>query len=106
MSRASAPTDSRPWLDDRRSLGVYVERIVLRGASEVHEVPVDHPSLSQGWWAVERNGTVQRRWTNGDAVLPLPAFDGPTMLEVHASGSGMTYVTNADKDRRAALVQA
>src|SRR6202034_833016 len=64
VSRASAPTDSRPWLDDRRSLGVYVERIVLRGASEVHEVPVDHPSLSQGWWAVERNGTVQRRWTN------------------------------------------
>jgi hypothetical protein len=106
VSRASAPTDSRPWLDDRRSLGVYVERIVLRGASEVHEVPVDHPSLSQGWWAVERNGTVQRRWTNGDAVLPLPVFDGPTMLEVHASGSGMTYVTNADKDRRAALVHA
>ena len=51
---------------------------MLRGASEVHEVPVDHPSLSQGWWAVERNGTVQRRWTNGDAGLPLalPAGSG------------------------------
>ena len=43
-SRAGAPTDMRPWLEDRRSLGVYVERIVLRGASEMHEVPLDHPA--------------------------------------------------------------
>ena len=102
VSRASAPTDSRPWLDDRRSLGVYVERIVLRGASEVHEVPVDHPSLSQGWWAVEQDGTALRRWTNGDAVLPLPPLGGPTMLEIHAGNGGMCYVMSAGSERRAA----
>jgi hypothetical protein len=40
--------------------------------------------------------------TNGDAVEPLPAFNGPTLLEVHASSSGMTYVTSAGQDLRAA----
>ena len=57
VSRAGAPTDARPWLEDRRCLGVYVERILLRGASEMREVPLDHPALSQGWWAVERDGS-------------------------------------------------
>jgi autotransporter passenger strand-loop-strand repeat protein len=102
VSRASAPTDCRPWLDDRRCLGVYVERIQLRGSSDILDVPVDHPGLSRGWWAVERNGTVPKRWTNGDAVLPLPRLDGPTLLEVRASSSGLAYVTNLDKGRRAA----
>ena len=27
FSRAGSPTDGLPWLDDRRSLGVYMERI-------------------------------------------------------------------------------
>ena len=76
VSRSAAPTDARPWLDDRRSLGVSVERIVLRGASELREVPVDHPALVQGWHAVERNGVALRRWTDGEAVLPLPAMAG------------------------------
>jgi collagen type I/II/III/V/XI/XXIV/XXVII alpha len=103
VSRASAPTDSQPWLDDRRRLGVYVARIVVWGAGDnVQELPVDHPSLSEGWWAVEGNGMTLRRWTNGNAVLPLPALNGPTMLEVHASSSGMSYIINADQDLRAA----
>ena len=94
VSRAGSPTDTRPWLEDRRRLGVYVERIVLRGASEMREVPLDHPGLSQGWWAVERDGTALRRWTDGDAVLPLPAMDGATMLEIRLGGE-MTYVVEA-----------
>jgi hypothetical protein len=102
ISRAGAPADVRPWLDDRRCLGVYVERIVLRGATEVREVPIDHPNLSQGWWAVERNGVAMRRWTNGEAVLPLPALHGPTMLEIRASSGGMAYVTGTDRASLAA----
>src|ERR1700719_3865471 len=47
VSRAGSPTDARPWLDDRRCLGVHVERIVLRAATELQEVPVDHPGLSK-----------------------------------------------------------
>ena len=97
-----APTDARPWLDDRRCLGVNVERIVLRGANELREVPVDHPDLSKGWHMVERDGVALRRWTNGDAVLPLPVLGGPTMLEIRAGGGGMTYLSGGAQEQRAA----
>jgi hypothetical protein len=96
ISRAGSPADVRPWLDDRRCLGVNVERIVLRGASELREIPVDHPGLSQGWHAVERDGVVLHRWSTGDAVLQLPTLGGPTMLEIHANNGGMGYVVEAD----------
>jgi Hint domain len=102
VSRSGSPTDARPWLDDRRCLGVNVERIVLRSASELHEVPVDHPRLSQGWHAVERDGVAMRRWTSGDAVLPLPMLGGPTMLEIRAGNGGMAYVTDTGQAQRAA----
>jgi hypothetical protein len=86
VSRANSPTDTRPWLEERRQLGVYVERIMVRGSNVLQEeVPLDHPGLSNGWWALEQSGTTHRRWTNGDAVLPLPAIDGPAMLEIRAS---------------------
>jgi hypothetical protein len=81
---------------------VNVERIVLRGANELREVPVDHPGLSKGWHVVERDGVALRRWTSGDAVLPLPVLGGPAMLEIRADGAGMAYVTDADQARRAA----
>ena len=99
VSRAGSPADARPWLDDRRCLGVNVERIVLRGASEMQEIPVDHPDLSQGWQAVERDGMALRRWTNGDAVLPLPTLGGPTMLEIRIGSGGMAYVISAERER-------
>ena len=94
--------DARPWLDDRRCLGVNVERIVLRNANELREVPVDHPGLTRGWHAVERDGVALRRWTSGDAVLPLPTMAGPTMLEIRASSGGMAYLTGAEQEQRAA----
>jgi collagen type I/II/III/V/XI/XXIV/XXVII alpha len=97
ISRAGLPTDTCPWLEDRRRLGVYVERIVMRGRDEVREISIDHPSLSQGWWAVERDGATLRRWTNGDAMLPLSPCDDPTTLEIHASGGGMTYAISDER---------
>jgi hypothetical protein len=33
------------------------------------------------------------RWTDGDAVLPLPALRGDAMLEIQMAGS-MTYVVD------------
>jgi hypothetical protein len=94
LSRAQSPTEARPWLNDRRHLGVCVKRIVLRGADEVREIPVDHPDLTLGWWGVERNGQVMSRWTDGEAVLPLPAMRGPVMLELYLAGT-RTYVVDA-----------
>jgi hypothetical protein len=91
LSRAQSPTEARPWLDDRRRLGIRVKRIVLRGPDELREIPMDHPALTKGWWDIERDGQMMSRWTNGDAVAPLPAMDGPVMLELHLSGQ-MIYV--------------
>jgi hypothetical protein len=98
-SRAQSPTMARPWLEDRRRLGVRVARIVLRGADDMREVPVDHPALAKGWWAIEQDGIALRRWTNGEAVLPLPTMDGEALLEIHLGGE-MMYL--ADNDLRAA----
>jgi hypothetical protein len=94
VSRAQSPTEARPWLEDRRRLGVRVKRIVLRGADELREVPVDHPDLTRGWWAVERDGQIMSRWTDGEAVLPLPAVSGHLILEIHLAGS-MIYAVDA-----------
>jgi hypothetical protein len=91
-SRAGAPTDARPWLEDRRCLGIYVARIALRAGDEVYDMPLDHPGLAKGWWAVEREGVAMRRWTNGDAILPLPRFSGLATLEITLAGE-MLYVT-------------
>ena len=105
VSRAASPTDTRPWMEDRRRLGVRVARLLLRSADEVREIPVDHPELAKGWWAVERDGLAMSRWTDGEAVLPLPATHGDVMLEVHLAGA-MTYVVEAapggEAGRRAA----
>jgi hypothetical protein len=97
VSRAGSPTDTRPWLDDRRRLGVWVMRIVLRGVNDFCDMPVDHPDLSEGWWAVERNGVAMGRWTDGDAVLPLPVLGGAAVLEVRLGGE-MTYVTTVEPE--------
>jgi hypothetical protein len=48
VSRAQSPTEARPWLNDRRRLGVRVKRIALRGTDGLREVPVDHPDLTRG----------------------------------------------------------
>jgi len=97
VSRVSSPTAAKPWLEDRRSLGLYTKRIMLRGMNGVQEIPLDHPALVQGWWAVERDGTTMRRWTDGDATLPLPVMEGPILLEIRASSSSMTYPVSADQ---------
>jgi hypothetical protein len=97
LSRAQAPSEARPWLDDRRRLGVRVNRIVLRGMDDLREIPMDHPDLTNGWWDIERDGQAMSRWTNGDAVVPLPKMAGPVMLELHLAGE-MVYVEEAEAE--------
>jgi hypothetical protein len=101
LSRASSPTDLRPWLADNRSLGLFVEQIVLRDhANELQEIAIDDPALAEGWWAVEQEGIALRRWTKGRAVLPLYRMPGAAMLEIRVGGSRQ-YLVKA-KDRAAA----
>jgi hypothetical protein len=91
-SRAARPSAMAPWLDDRRELGVAVSQITLRdGASAVQDIAIDHPGLTEGWWAVERDATGMWRWTNGRAVLDLPAGAAePRILEIRLAG-GIAY---------------
>ena len=86
VTRAARPTDTRPWLEDRRVLGVAVSRLVLRMGATIRDIPLDHPSLSRGWWAVERDGSRLSRWTTGDALIPLPHLDTPATLELSLEG--------------------
>lgn len=95
LSRSATPTESRPWLEDRRMLGVRITRLVLRSTGQVRDIPLDHPALTEGWWDIERDGGALRRWTGGDARLPLPPIDGPAMLEIHASGEMRYAVAEA-----------
>jgi autotransporter passenger strand-loop-strand repeat protein len=85
-SRASAPADVRPWLDDRRRLGVAIERIVLTGKHGQSDMPLDHPALREGWHAPEGDGGRLWRWTDGGALLRVPS--GTTMVEILIMGSG------------------
>jgi hypothetical protein len=63
------------------------------------EIPLDHPDLTRGWWAVERDERIVNRWTDGEAVLPLPAMSGTVMLELHLAGSMIYAVDAAPEDR-------
>ena len=68
VSAATRPADARPWLDDRRRLGVAVSRLEADGAV----LPLDGPDLRAGWHAPERDGGRHWRWTDGDAAINLP----------------------------------
>jgi hypothetical protein len=80
QSRSAVPSALRPWLEDRRRLGVMVRGIVLRCGTRVIEVAPDDPCLADGWWAAERDAAAPWRWTNGDAALP--PVDDVAILEV------------------------
>lgn len=82
VSRAAAPLQLGGYSPDTRQLGVAVRRITIRDGASALELPADHPQLGRGWYTPERNGTVMWRWTDGDAVLPLPAAETPRILEV------------------------
>jgi hypothetical protein len=90
-SRAAAPSEARPWLDDRRRLGVSVSRILVRDDRSAQEIPLDSPDLTDGWHPAERRGSHPFRWTDGDALVRLPESGGPTILEIVADSGGMTY---------------
>lgn len=104
VSRAGAPTDIAPHLEDRRRLGVAVSRLVLRLGTEQSEIPVDHPTLSRGWHAVERDEHEMRRWTDGDAHLPIAIEGGAglAMLEVHTTCAITYRLDEAATDQRLA----
>ncbi len=95
LSRASTPAELRPWLDDRRTLGVCVARLLVRDATLLTDIALDHPALARGWWDRELRGTSAWRWTDGDATIVLPPGSGQArILEIRLAASG-TYLAEA-----------
>lgn len=85
LSRSARPCDTRPWIEDRRRLGVMLRRITLRQQGNLRVIQPDDPMLTDGWWAAERHGTSLSRWTNGDAVVPLR--DATDIIEIEIAGT-------------------
>lgn len=86
VSCAARPCDVRPWVEDRRRLGVMVSRVMLTRGTDTELLPLDHPHLSRGWWDVEPDGSRFVRWTDGSAVIPLSLTE-PAMLDIAVAGS-------------------
>ena len=101
VSRDVMPADLLPWLDDRRQLGVMVSRVTVTRGGEMETIPMDHPSLTAGWWDLERDGYHMTRWTNGDAELPVWG-DRPGVLEVDVCAT-QNYFLPAMKADQASL---
>ena len=99
LSRAARPCDARPWLDDRRRLGVAVGQILVRHFVEVTDIALDDPALNDGWWGAEGDNRRVWRWTAGDAAIALP--DGASTLEVQVVGT-MGYSLACDEAALAA----
>ncbi len=82
LSRAAVPAEViGPFLDDRRTLGVAVDKLVLwQGLDE----QVIQPACSglRGWHIGEGAS-----WTNGDAELDLPHVKGDTVLDVYLAAT-------------------
>ena len=89
LSRSAVPNEATPWVEDRRRLGVMLRALVLRSDAATTSIPLDHPGLQEGWWTAEwLSPTALRRWTNGDAVLPLPrGMAVPCLLEVDVAST-------------------
>lgn len=82
LSNSAVPSEVvGPFLDDRRRLGVAVDRIVLRSGDETRELPVACMNLA-GWHAMEH----ERRWTDGNAVLALSEAVVDSFLDIQVVG--------------------
>ena len=85
LSRAAIPAEIvGPFVDDRRTLGVAVDKLVLWNGLQDVVVPTGGPGL-RGWHAAE--GT--HRWTDGQAELDLPEAGPEAFLDVHLAATGL-----------------
>ncbi len=70
MSRAARPCDDRPWIEDRRLLGLRIRGLTWRDGQTHQQIAMDDTALRLGWWGVETDGGSPSRWTDGDAGIP------------------------------------
>jgi Hint domain-containing protein len=93
-SRSAVPAEAEASSQNRRRLGVAVERIVLREDELRIEVGYAHASLREGFHDDEAG----YRWTDGMARLPqelLRPFWGEVTVELHLVRPGLRYALDA-----------
>ena len=95
LTRSARPSDTRPWVDEHRVLGVAVSRVRIHQGSDIHDLALDGPACGRGWWDVEHRERSMWRWTNGDAVLRLPEAHGSSRVLEITMGGEMTYPLEA-----------
>ena len=85
LSRAAVPAEIvGPFVDDRRTLGVAVSRLVLWNGLQDVAIRIGAPGLG-GWHDEEAT----HRWTDGQAELDLPEAGSDTFLDVHLAATGL-----------------
>ena len=85
LSRAAVPAQViGPFVDDRRTLGVAVEKLVLWTGLDATVLPAVDLALD-GWHQAEGD----RRWTNGLASLDLRTTGEVTYLDVHLASTAL-----------------
>jgi autotransporter passenger strand-loop-strand repeat protein len=92
VSRSVVVGKGRPWVADDRRLGVMVRGLTVRSGASMWPIPLDHLAFGEGWWQPEWHGpTLLRRWTNGDALVPMPdahlTEPGPCVLEIEIAAT-------------------
>jgi hypothetical protein len=101
-SRHSSPWAAKPWIDDRRELGVAVASVTVLFDTDLAEVPLTGAAAAAGWYAPERDEQGRAwRWTNGAGVLMLPEGEGARWIEVTLQGT-MDYPIAGDEPARMA----
>lgn len=96
LSRSSRPHDAvGAYIDDRRSLGVLVGRIVMSHGKSNHALTRHHQSAPlDGWFPSESPGA---RWTSGNAPILLEGIDSTheRLLAVEILSAGPYVVESA-----------
>ncbi len=89
LSRASAPAETiGPFVDDRRSLGVKVDKFVLWNG--LNDTVIRSAELALDGWH-EAEGAF--RWTNGNAALDMPQAGTDTYLDIHLEATALYAIS-------------
>jgi hypothetical protein len=82
VSRFAIPTDSTPYADDSRRLGVAIRSITIGLPGNDRLIPADFPIDASGWHDAEHLGASTWRWTDGSAELQLGEIKDATIVTI------------------------
>ena len=100
MSRLAAPAEGRPPAKDGRPFGTCVRQIVVRGSTDVIDIPLASLDAAKGWRKADHADFVGCRWTDGAATLRLPKIRGSmALLEVQLAEAVIYVIDDPVADK-------